>query len=111
MGEIEQLDIFGNAQDWNTTTPKAQEKNGTKARRQNKQQETDDLVVWWMGELAVPLSCDELIDRLRPIGLTAGQVTASVKRLRRHERIKTQGPPDPNCEQHQAVHNSRWIPS
>lgn len=107
---MEQLDIFGQAQDWQDTTPKAQAKGNSKIRRQEKQDHADNLVHEWMRELGYPVSVRELTEKLEPVGLLPSTTFAAMKRLRNSGRIVIGGEPDENCDGYQVLSNSRWIP-
>lgn len=110
MAEIEQLDVFGNAQPWEETTPKAQAAHNKQVIQQEKRDHADNLVLEWMRQIGRPVSVRELTERLEPVGLAPSTTFAAMKRLRHAGRIGTGGRPDYYCDHYQVLGCSRWVP-
>lgn len=107
----EQLDIFGNVIPWEEADPRAQAAKNKRPRKKMKQGEVDEFVFGWLLRFDQPLSCDEVVDRLKPVGLSAATATAAMKRLKNQHRLRVAGKPDENCERHQVLSNLRYVPT
>lgn len=105
---MKQLDMFGNETDWEDATVKAQEKRSKPLVRRDKEEEVDQLVIGWLRRLDYSVSLEELADRLKPVGLPIGSVSASMKRLRKNHIIVSDGDVDPNCSEYQVLGSFRW---
>lgn len=95
---------------WDEASPKAQEKRSQPIIRSDRNDQVDKEVIQWMRRLGYSVSVDELADRLKPVGYSQGAVANSMRRLRKHHRIISDGEVDDRCEMHKVLSNFRWRP-